>query len=294
MLFLRPRLWRRAHTLPATHLSNYFFDGARADLTKGLAINPAFQITHSFTLGGMSAGPMGPTQNPGNYSFGALYASDRLFSQGTLDQDGSLMGRLNYGWTKSDTTKVQAQLAPSPSAPSMIQIEHDHHGRDYSANFKALNPSLADATGVYVGSYLQSITRRLALGIEAVYQRPDPVTEDAALAYLVKYTGGPGKGKIGEWIATTQLQTGQGVVQSTYWQRLGERVEAGAELMLALGNRKGQATVGAKYDFRTATFRAQVDSQGKIGALLEQRFTPAFAFLVGGEIDQVCLLFFLL
>lgn len=246
---------------------------------------------------------MGPTQNPGNYSFGALYASEKvrplalrsrrprcnaaqLFSQGTLDQDGSLMGRLNYGWTRKDTTKVQVQLAPSPSAPSMVQLEHDHIGRDYSVNLKALNPSLADSTGVYVGSYLQSITRSLALGIEAIWQRPEPGVEDAALSYLVKYTGGPGKGKIGEWIATSQLQTGQGVLQSTYWHRLGERVEAGAELMLALGNRRGQATVGAKYDFRTATFRAQVDSQGKVSALLEQRFTPAFGFLVAAEADH--------
>jgi mitochondrial import receptor subunit TOM40 len=35
-----------------------------------------------------------------------------------------------------------------------------------------------------------------------------------------------------------------------------------------------------------ATFRAQVDSTGKVSALLEQRFVPAFAFLMAGEIDH--------
>jgi mitochondrial import receptor subunit TOM40 len=36
-----------------------------------------------------------------------------------------------------------------------------------------------------------------------------------------------------------------------------------------------------------STMRAQVDSNGKVAALLEQRFAPTFAFLVGGEIDHV-------
>jgi hypothetical protein len=43
-----------------------------------------------------------------------------------------------------------------------------------------------------------------------------------------------------------------------------------------------------------ATFRAQVDSTGKVSALLEQRFTPAFAFLISGEIDHFKVRFSLL
>ncbi len=56
--------------------------------------------------------------------------------------------------------------------------------------------------------------------------------------------------------------------------------------MLGPAKREAVATLGAKYDFRMATFRGQVDSNGKVGMLLEQRFTPAFAFMVGGEIDH--------
>ena len=50
------------------------------------------------------------------------------------------------------------------------------------------------------------------------------------------------------------------------------------------------ASLGAKYDLRMSTFRAQLDSSGKVSALLEQRFAPSFAFLVSGEIDhfKVC------
>lgn len=33
--------------------------------------------------------------------------------------------------------------------------------------------------------------------------------------------------------------------------------------------------------------RAQLESNGRLSALLEQRFAPTFAFLIGGEIDHV-------
>lgn len=91
-----------------------------------------------------------------------------------------------------------------------------------------------------------------------------------------------------KWIATAQVQS-QGVLQATYWQRLSDKVEAAAELQLinANGKRDGIATLGAKYDLRMATFRAQLDSTGKVSAMLEQRFAPTFAFVVTGEIDHL-------
>lgn len=53
-----------------THLTNFLFDGARADLTKGLSLNPAFQVTHSFSLASATAPPM--------YNFGAIYADNKV------------------------------------------------------------------------------------------------------------------------------------------------------------------------------------------------------------------------
>lgn len=53
-----------------THLTNFFFDGARADLTKGLSVNPAFQVTHSFALGSQTVAP--------SYNFGAVYLTDSV------------------------------------------------------------------------------------------------------------------------------------------------------------------------------------------------------------------------
>ncbi|KAJ7172463.1 eukaryotic porin-domain-containing protein [Mycena filopes] len=170
----------------------------------------------------------------------------------------------------------------------MIQLEHDYQGQDFSINAKTMNPSPTDGTGIYVGSYLQSITKNIALGIESIYQRQTPDVSDFSSAYLAKITGTDKN-----WIATAQTQ-GLGVLQATYWHKLSEKVEAAADLQLiALPQRREAiATIGAKYDLRLATFRAQFDSTGKVSALLEQRFTPTFAFLISGEIDhfKVCFL----
>jgi mitochondrial import receptor subunit TOM40 len=169
---------------------------------------------------------------------------------------------------------------------NMLQIEHDYQGTDYNLNAKALNIWPADLTGVYIGSYLQSFTKNLALGIEGFYHRQAPDMTELSTSYLAKYTGDNK-----DWIATAQLQP-SGILQSTYWQKLSEKVEVAAELQVIATpmRRDAIATLGAKYDLRMSTFRAQVDSTGKVSALLEQRFAPSLAFLLSGEIDhfKVC------
>jgi mitochondrial import receptor subunit TOM40 len=194
-------------------------------------------------------------------------------------------GRFNYGWSGSDVSKIQAQISATPASPSIVQLEHDRHGRDYTLSLKAYNPSPVDLTGIYSASYLQSVSPNLALGLDCVLQRPIPNVAEAALSYLAKWSGAKK-----DWVATAQFQPAQGVIQSTYWQKLGERVEAAADLTiipsLVPAERKALGTVGAKYDFRSATFRAQLDSRGRISALLEQRLTGNFAVLIAGEIDH--------
>ncbi|KAF8238656.1 hypothetical protein L208DRAFT_1165629, partial [Tricholoma matsutake] len=257
----------------ATHLSNYIFDGARADLTKSLSANPLFQVTHSFALGSQTL--------PSSYNFGAIFANQKIFLQGGVDHDANVNARFNYGWTLNHVTKAQAQFS-SQATQNMVQLEHDYQGQDFSINAKAVNPWPTDLTGIFVGSYLQSLTKNIALGLETLYQRPAPDLSEFTTSYLAKYTSNNNN-----WIATAQFQTA-GILQATYWQKLSEKVDVAADLQLiaAPARRDAIATLGAKYDLRLATFRAQVDSTGKVSALLEQRFTPAFAFLVSGEIDH--------
>jgi len=287
-LFDRFSRWRASFGLPnpgqvedlqkevkLTHLNQYLFDGARADLTKGLSVKPAFQVTHSFHLASQTTLP--------SYNFGAVYATDETFLQGGVDHEGNVNARANYYWNNQGTssTKVQAQLS-QVMGQNMIQLEQDYLGSDYSINVKALNPFPTDLTGVYIGKYLQSITNNLALGVETLYQRPTPLMSDFSTTYLLKY-----QGVKRDWIATAQFQLG-GILQASYYQKLSEKVDVAADLqMLSTPDRRDAiATIGAKYDLRMASFRAQLDSSGKVSALLEQRFAPAFAFQVAGEIDH--------
>ncbi|EPQ58732.1 hypothetical protein GLOTRDRAFT_27444, partial [Gloeophyllum trabeum ATCC 11539] len=257
----------------STHLTHFIFDGARADLTKTLSTNPAFQVTHSFNLASQSAPP--------SYNFGAVFANDQVFMQGGVDHEGSVNARFNKGWTPNLVTKMQAQLS-SQAGHNMIQIENDYSGRDYNLNVKAINPSPADFSGIYVGSYLQSLTRNLALGFETMVQRPTPDMTELSTSYVAKWTSTDKN-----WIATALLQQ-PGILQATYWQKLSEKVDVAADLQVisAPTRRDAVATLGAKWDLRMSTFRAQLDSTGKVSALLEQRFAPTFAFIIGGEIDH--------
>ncbi|KIJ57686.1 hypothetical protein HYDPIDRAFT_163894, partial [Hydnomerulius pinastri MD-312] len=215
--------WRKSLDLPnpgtvenlqkevkLTHLTNFMFDGARADLTKGLSVNPAFQISHSFTLGSQVAAP--------SYNFGAVFATNNVLLQGSVDHEGNVNARLNQGWTETCITKMQAQLSQQ-AGNSMLQLEHDYQGQDYSLNAKAVNPSPTDLSGIYIGSYFQSVTKNLALGFETLYQRQSPEMSELATSYVAKYTSSQK-----DWIATAQLQP-SGILQTTYWQKLSEKVE---------------------------------------------------------------------
>ncbi|ORY28282.1 eukaryotic porin/Tom40 [Naematelia encephala] len=284
------------------HLANWFFDGARADVAKVVSANPAFQLTHSFALGSSS--------KPSSYNFGAIFANATTFLQGGVDGEGVVTMRANQTWSPSNITKVQGQLYNKPGQ-SMLQIEHDYLGPHHSFSLKTMNPGVLDGTGIHFVSALQSLSPRLSVGFETIVQRPQPGILETSTSYLAKLTSLPtlassaaaaltplGQPPVAQpfnpsWIATAQLQP-SGNIQTTYFQKLSDKVDVALDLqtviqpasMMGPAKREAITTLGAKYDFRMATFRGQIDSNGKVGMLLEQRFTPAFAFMVSGEIDH--------
>lgn len=218
--------------------------------------------------------------------------------QASVDNDGQVSGRFNYRWNSSLITKMSAQLAPGGSSMggSMFTTDVDYSGADFSANLKTYNPSILDGTltGIYIGSYLQAITPQLALGIESVWQRPAASHgPETALSYVARYA-------TQDWIASLQLQ-GSGAVQATYWRKVADRVEAGVDCQMTLANgmarggggmmggqmqREAVTTIGAKYGFRQSTFRAQVDSKGKLQCVLEKHVAPAVTLTFCGNMDH--------
>lgn len=212
--------------------------------------------------------------------------------QGNLGSDGGLSAVGNYRWNEKFVTKSNAQIMPG-GAQGILQLDNDYTGDDFSFSLKAFNPSILEGglTGIYVGSYLQSVTPGLALGFEAIWQRQALNSRpESTLSYCAKYRGS-------DWIASAQLQA-QGTIAASYWKKLSEKVEAGVDLNLQFApsaaammmggpSRDGTATIGTKYDFRASTFRAQVDSAGKVSCLLEKRIAMPIALTFAGEIDHV-------
>ncbi|KAK7749389.1 translocase of outer mitochondrial membrane [Diatrype stigma] len=257
-------------------LSNYMHSGLRADLTKAVSLSPLFQVSHQFALGEQ----MKP------YAFAALYGTNNVFLQGSMDNDGLLSTRFNFRWSPALVTKSQFQIGTQ----DMASIEHEYTGNDFTSSLKMLNPSAIEGglTGIYILSHLQSVTRRLALGIEAVWQRGAlNQPPDSAMSYCARY-------KSEDWVATAQLHA-QGALNTTYWRRLSDKVQAGVDMTLQVApgggmmgglQKEGITSVGVKYDFRMSTFRAQVDSKGKLGCLLEKRVAPPVMMSFCADVDH--------
>ncbi|KAH0556785.1 hypothetical protein GP486_005424 [Trichoglossum hirsutum] len=266
-------------------LNNYTFTGLRADLTKAFSVTPLFQVSHAFAMGSQGLPP---------YTFAALYGTSKVFLQGNIDNEGSLSARANYRWSPSFVTETNAQIASGPGQ-AMLQVDNNYTGKDFSASIKTLNPSILEGglTGIFIGSYLQSVSPSLSLGTEAIWQRAAMNSgPETAVSYCAKYKGS-------DWIASARLHA-QGAVQTTYWRRLTEKVEAGVDMNLQLAGlsrngggllggglrREGTTTLGAKYDFRASTFRAQVDSSGRLSCLLEKRVAPTVSLTFAGDMDH--------
>lgn len=268
-------------------LNQYFFTGLRADLNKAFSLNPAFQTSHTLSVGSNALPP---------YAFSALYAKEDFFVQGNVDNELSFSGKINYGWDQHNILKVTLQIAHGQ--PVMCQLEQDYQANDFSVNFKTLNPSYLDGvfTGVAVASLLQSLSSNFAVGLESMYSRQAvSLPPDSAVNYFARYNAG-------NWIATATLQA-QGALVGTFWRKVTDKVEAGLETQLAASAKpivdsmmgtpigyepvvEGQTTIGAKYEYRQSVFRGQLDSNGKVGVFMEKRVLPTVSILFSGEIDQ--------
>jgi mitochondrial import receptor subunit TOM40 len=209
--------------------------------------------------------------------------------QGNVDNDGQLSTRFNYRWGPKSVTKTALHISPGGSQ-DMTTFEQEYSGDDFTATLKTLNPSFLDGglTGIVIGSYLQSVTPKLALGLEGVWQRgAASVPPEVLVSYCARY-------RSQDWVATAQLQAQ--AINTTFWRRLSDRVQAGVDMTLALMpsqggmmggiQKEGTAAFGAKYDFRMSTFRAQIDSNGKLGVLLEKRVAAPVTMTFAADVDH--------
>lgn len=266
-------------------LGLYQFTGLKADINKTFSMNPAFQIAHSFAVG---------SKLPA-YSFTSIIANDQALVQGTIDNEFSLTGRLNYSWDKHIVSKVSLQLAHGQ--PAMCQLEHEYQAKDFSIQLKALNPDFTGPSyrGLLIGSFLQSITPKLSLGMETIYNAMDPNGPSQAAISLA------GRYNAGDWIAAAQLQA-QGAFIGSFWRKVAPNLEAGLETTIQASAQpvmsesmmmptiqttiEANTCLGAKYEFRQSIYRGQLESNGDVSFMLEHRVLPTIGLIFNGSINQ--------
>lgn len=221
----------------------------------------------------------------------SLLTLPQVFLQAAYASDKSLTAWGNLRWSPKFVTKTQTAIDPRQSQ-TMVQFDNEYTGDDFSASIKAISPSILDGglTGIVIGSYLQSVTPKLALGLEGVWQRPAlNARPETAVSYAARYRGT-------DWIASAQYLA-QGSLNTSYWRRLTDKVEAGVDCQLQFApgmgqglfggiRREGTTTVGVKYSFAASVYRAQIDSAGKCGVVLEKRVAPPVTLTFAAEIDQ--------
>lgn len=214
--------------------------------------------------------------------------------QGSVDNDMQVNARFNWRWSDALVSKTQFSLGTGNQ--DMAHLESEYTGSDFTTSIKALNPSFFEGglTGIFMGSYMQSVTKKLALGMEGVWQRAAlSQPPDTVMSYVAKY-------KSDDWIATGQL-AGAGALSTTFWRKISEKCQAGIEMTLSLApgdpaggmmmggpsiQAEGVTTAAVKYDFRMSTLRMQVDTKGKMTCLAEKRIAPAIMMTIAAEVDH--------
>jgi len=274
--------WRRSFGLPnpgpfeqlhkevrGVFVTNFLFDGLKVDF--GAGMSPHFQVSQSFAL-------LSPP-NPSTYTLSSIYAKESAFVTGSMDTMGSFQARGNYALTKGLTSKFATHFIPSQ--PAYAQLELDYAGLDFSTNVKAVNPSMKDGTGIYVASHLQSLTKKLAVGVEVAAQHPDPNVLEFQSSFVGKYSGK-------NFVLTANVAQ-FGVLQTSYFHQVNDNTQLGAEVQLVATPEKleGVATVGAKIEYTYNVARCQVDTTGRVCSFLEQRILPGLSFVFSADLDHM-------
>jgi mitochondrial import receptor subunit TOM40 len=164
-------------------------------------------------------------------------------------------------------------------------MDGDLSGTDYSVNVKLINPDITTPSGIMNATYLQSVTSSIACGTSLHYRKDPIMIDDSDLGLVVRKTGNG-------YIAGAEWKL-SGSLQANYYQKIGDRVHAALEfesmptsLAQAQQMPPSRVCAGLRYEFHHALLRVQLESNGQIAALLEERISPHLSFLFSGMIDH--------
>ncbi|KAF9808094.1 hypothetical protein SFRURICE_017266 [Spodoptera frugiperda] len=140
------------------------FEGGKLMVNRGLSNH--FQMSHTLTMSSAQNG----------YKLGATYIGTKQISPseafpvilGDVDPSGNVNFSLIHQLTPEIRLKGAAQVQECKLTATQGTLEYK--GSDYTLAMAVGKPDFNEKSAVFVGHYLQSVTKRLALGTELVYQ----------------------------------------------------------------------------------------------------------------------------
>ncbi|EME30444.1 mitochondrial protein translocase, MPT family isoform 1 [Galdieria sulphuraria] len=268
----RPWFWKRIERTELPNPGSYedinqeasavlrpnLFDGFRFDFNYPLSA--MFSMGHSIEMGSL--------QKPPGYAFSANYLSNHLVMLSRVDLSGHVNGRVFINHSPFLTSKIVAETSSQPNE-SKATWDLDYRGSDFCGQLKFGN------MGIVALSYLQSVTPNLSLGGEGFYQGATGFSAITAAGRYVTHDG----------VATCTIAS-FGPLVASYCHRVNPRVTLATEFFWDLRSRDSLVTIGYKFDLRQATVTGQIDTNGRVAALLEEKINPGLSFLLSGEIDH--------
>ncbi|CAG9133780.1 hypothetical protein JYU34_020079 [Plutella xylostella] len=252
------------------------FEGGKLMVNNGISNH--FQMSHTWTMSSQQTG----------YKLGATYIGTKQLSPteafpvvlGEVDPSGNVNFNLIHQLTPEVRVKLAAQVQECKLTATQGTAEYK--GPDYTLALALGKPDLSDSSSVLVGHYLQSVTPRLALGAELVYQAGARVQggEVAIASAAMRYTM-PG--------SEVSATLGAAGLHLCYWARASEQLQVVAELETSLRGMESVGSVGYQVELPKAdlVFRGMVDSNWNIGAVLEKKLQPLpFTFALSGMANQ--------
>ncbi|XP_055612269.1 mitochondrial import receptor subunit TOM40 homolog 1-like [Uranotaenia lowii] len=253
------------------------FEGAKLMVNKGLSNH--FQVSHTINLN---------SSNTSGYRFGATYVGTKQISQneafpvilGDIDPAGNLNANIIHQVAPNVRCKFASQI--QNSKVTAAQLTTDLKGQDFTASLTVGNPNILNNSGVLVAHYLQSVTKRLALGGELAYQYGPAVPggQIAIVSAAARYAT-----ELSTWSGTVGLAG----VHVCYYQRASDQLQLGVEVETNFRMQEAVATLGYQIDLPKSelVFRGMVDTNWTVAAVLEKKLPPLpLTFALSGILNH--------
>ncbi|CDW53911.1 mitochondrial import receptor subunit tom40 [Trichuris trichiura] len=251
------------------------FDGAKLLINKGLSSH--FQVTHTLAMGPFASG----------YRFGAMYVGTQRYGSESFPvflADTDVTGNLNANFIQQLTDRLRCRFAAQIQSNKFagVQLTTEYRTPLFTASASLVNIDLVNESGCLTCSFLRRVTPNIDAGLECAYQyaRIIPGGQFSILNYALRYTEN----------FSFSSNFGPMGVRLTYFHKQQPNLQFGVELESNWNAQENLASFAYQADVpkANASFRASIDTNFTVSAMLEKRLSPMpFTIILSGVMNNV-------